>query len=133
MLSGLDRSHDRYIVVGHFHADRDQIDIRVLRQLCRIRERQRHPEMPGGRFRRFLPGRTDGDDLKLRKGLQGRDMGDRGKPAVWAYSYNSYLDLVPYGHKTSSLKIGSMLSERLQILCERPPATVTIREFVWFG
>ena len=87
MLSGLDRSHDRYIVVGHFHADRDQIDIGVLRELCRVREGQRHSEMPGGRFRRFLPARTDGVDLKLRKGLQGRDMGDRGKPAVRIYSY----------------------------------------------
>ena len=133
MLSGLDRSHDRYIVVGHFHADRDQIDIGVLREPCRVRERQRHSDMPSRRFRRFLPGRTDSGDLKLRKSPHGRDMGDRGKPAVWAYSYNSYLDLVPYGHKTSSRKIGSILLERLQMLCEQPPGIVTIGEFVWFG
>jgi len=120
MLSGLDRSHDRYIVVGHFHADRDQIDIRVLRQLCRIRERQRHPEMPGGRFRRFLPGRADGGDLKLRKSLHGRDMGNRGEPAARIYPDNAHADLVPYGHKTSSRKIGSILLERLQMLCEQP-------------
>src|SRR5580704_9244405 len=46
VLPGLDCGHGGQVVIGHLHADRDQIDIRMLSQLFGIAKRQRHPVMP---------------------------------------------------------------------------------------
>src|SRR5437868_5290549 len=48
---------------------------------------------------RILPRRTNGVDLELRKRLQGRYMGDRGKPAVWTYPDNSHSDSAVCRHE----------------------------------
>ncbi len=47
MLACIDRGHHRLVMVGHLHADRDQIDIGMVRQLFRIAECQRNTEMSG--------------------------------------------------------------------------------------
>jgi len=100
VLSGLDRGHYRQEVIGHLHADRDQIDIRMSRQHFSIGKRQRYSEMPGSRFCRILPGRADGGDLELRKSLQGRNMGDRGETPVRAYSDDSHPDFAACRHES---------------------------------
>jgi hypothetical protein len=43
MLSRRDRGHDRQIVIGHLHADGDQVNVRMLSQLGRVGKRQRYP------------------------------------------------------------------------------------------
>ena len=47
VLACVDRGHHRLVMVGHLHADRDQIDIGMSRQLFRIGECQRNAEMSG--------------------------------------------------------------------------------------
>jgi hypothetical protein len=95
VFPGLYCGHDRQVMIGHLHADRDQIDIRMSRELFSIGKRQRYSEIPGRRLCRILPGRTDGGDLELRKRLQGRDMGDRGKTPVRAYPDDPTRILLP--------------------------------------
>ena len=43
MLAGLDRGHHRPVMVRHFDADRDQVDIGMLRELFAIGEGQPSP------------------------------------------------------------------------------------------
>jgi len=50
VLPSFEGGRDRYVVIGHLHADRDEINIGVLRKLCRIRERQWNSEMSGCHF-----------------------------------------------------------------------------------
>src|ERR1700730_6970969 len=93
VLPGLDCGHDGQVVIGHLHADRDQIDIRMLSQLFGIAKRQRHPVMPCRCLCRILPRRTYSVDLEVRKLLQGRNMGDRCKPTARICPDNSYADI----------------------------------------
>ena len=66
MLPGVDRRHDRPVMVGYLYADCDQVDTVVLRHLRRIAECQLCSVMAGSRFGRFLSGGADRDDLELR-------------------------------------------------------------------
>src|SRR5438105_7715923 len=48
--------------------------------------------MPRRCVRRILPRRAHSGDLEVRKRLQGRNMGDRGKPTARIYPDDSYAD-----------------------------------------
>ena len=92
VLPGLDCDHDGQVVIRYLHADRDQIDVRMPRQFLGVAKRQRHPIMPRRCVRRILPRRAHSGDLEVRKRLQGRNMGDRGKPTARIYPDDSYAD-----------------------------------------
>src|SRR5207253_2887063 len=81
--------------------------------LLGIGKRQRDPEMLGRCVRRILPRRANSADLEVRKRLQGRNVGDRGKPTARICSHNSYADLVSVNHEIPLL-IGSMFPGRSQ-------------------
>ena len=51
-------------MIGHLHADRDQIDIGMLRELSRVGERQRDAVVPGRSFSGFLARGADGGDFR---------------------------------------------------------------------
>jgi hypothetical protein len=99
MLPSLDCGHDRQVVIGHLHADRDQIDVRMLSQLFGIAKRQRYPVMPCRCICGSLSRCADSADLEVRKRLQGRNMGDRGKPTARICSDNPHADLVSVEHE----------------------------------
>ena len=65
----------------------------MLSQLFGIAKRQRYPVMPRRCVRRILPRRAYSADLEVRKRLQGRNMGDRSKPAARICPDNAYADL----------------------------------------
>src|SRR5580700_4679116 len=102
MLPGLDCGHDRQVVIGHLHADRDQIDGRISRELLGVRKRERDPEMLSRCVGRILPRCTNSADLKVRKRLQGWDMGNRGKPTARICSDNPHADLSVRYHRCLS-------------------------------
>ena len=93
MLSRLDGSHDGQVVIGHLHADRDHIDLRMLSQLGRVTKRQRYPVMPRRCLRRILPRCANSADLEIRKRVQGRNMGDGCKPSARICPDNAHADL----------------------------------------
>src|SRR5271167_4283154 len=98
MLAGLDRGHHRPIMVGHLDADRDQVDIGMSGELFAIGKRQRRPVMPCRRFCGVQAARANGGDLEVRKRLQGRDMGDRRKPALRTGPDDADADFAACGH-----------------------------------
>jgi hypothetical protein len=67
--------------------------------LLGIGKRQRDPEMLGRCVRRILPRRANSADLEVRKRLQGRNMGNRGKSTARICSDNSHADLVSVKHE----------------------------------
>jgi hypothetical protein len=82
VLPGLDRGYDRRVVVGHLHADRDQIDVGMLSQFRGIAKRQRHPVMLRCCVGRNLPGCANGGDLEVRKRLQSWDVSIEANPRL---------------------------------------------------
>ena len=84
MLAGFNGRHHWAVMIRHLHTDRDEIHVGMLRELSRVRERERDAIMSSRCFGRLLARGTDGCNFELRQSAQGRDMGNRGKTPAGA-------------------------------------------------
>ena len=82
VLTGIGRRHYEFVVFRHPDAHRDEIDIRVVRQLACIAERERNLEVACRLDGMFLSRGARGDDLELGKRPKCRDMRHRPPAAI---------------------------------------------------
>jgi hypothetical protein len=133
VLAGIDRRHHRRVMIRHFDADRDQIDIGMRRHLRRIGKRQLCAVTLGGRLGGLLPCRAHCDDRELRQGPERRNMRNRGKASAGAGSDDADPNLAAGRHyflpeRSSRSGSGTIRSRTAQVNRRRPFGSLRDRE-----